>query len=149
MLTLTNLDEIRRSHDALLERQSRAVYSSLVIAGGQVRGHVATRPEFTPRTGKTQRATKTRVIRVRGGKTLIIQNNAKHASYLEHGTKPHRITARGKALRFRVGRRYRFARSVSHPGSRAFKFLSKATEAGAERFERTLRSALTQIAQEF
>lgn len=44
---------------------------------------------------------------------------AKYAPFQEYGTRPHRIVARrGKALRFFVGGKAVFARSVNHPGLR-------------------------------
>lgn len=64
------------------------------------------------------------------------------AVYLEHGTRPHRIYAKGKALRFatsaagrrltgspRKGAAVAFVKWVDHPGTQAKPFLRPAAEA--------------------
>ncbi len=51
------------------------------------------------------------------------------ATYLEFGTRPHEIRARpGGVLRFTVGNRVVFARSVRHPGTRPYLWLSRAVQ---------------------
>jgi hypothetical protein len=70
----------------------------------------------------------------------FIRAPAKHALYVEHDTKAHRITARkASVLRFVQNGRVRFAHSVWHPGTTGTHFMAKAGEAGERALERGLR----------
>jgi hypothetical protein len=52
-----------------------------------------------------------------------------HASYVNDGTRAHRITAKnGKALKFQSGGSTIFRRSVWHPGTKATKFFDNAAD---------------------
>lgn len=56
----------------------------------------------------------------------VRQDGADYWVDVEYGTKPHVITPkRGKALRFRVGGKYVFARKVNHPGSKPNPFVRR------------------------
>ena len=63
--------------------------------------------------------------------------DAAHAQPIEFGARPHVIRARNKKfLRFRgAGGRFRFARSVNHPGNRGRFFLATALELAHDRVE--------------
>lgn len=61
--------------------------------------------------------------------TVDVTADTPYAAAIELGAKPHVITARkGKALRFQVGGRTVFRRSVNHPGNKPYKFLAGALE---------------------
>ncbi len=79
---------------------------------------------------------------VRGGRGTwnhFIKATAKHAAYVEYGTRPHTIEARrARALRFVQAGKVRFARSVRHPGTKPTHFMQRARDFG----ERTLLSML-------
>jgi hypothetical protein len=84
---------------------------------------------------------KTMRTKVKG--TVI--NRAKYAAAVHDGSGPHIIRARKKkALRFEVGGKVVFARSVRHPGTRGRPWLAKAAERAAVtagfRFQRTVVS---------
>lgn len=51
---------------------------------------------------------------------------APYASFVEEGTDPHEIRARGTALRWMDGGRPVFAKVVYHPGSKAYPFMKRA-----------------------
>jgi hypothetical protein len=58
---------------------------------------------------------------------------AKHARYIESGSKPHRITAKNVPfLRFVIGGKVFYKRSVNHPGTAARPFMQNAAAAGAQ-----------------
>lgn len=74
-----------------------------------------------------------------------VVNRAKYAAAVHDGTGPHIIKARRKrALRFEVGGKVVFARSVRHPGTQARPWLAEAAERTAIssgfRFQRTVVS---------
>lgn len=58
------------------------------------------------------------------GDTGIVTSHHPASVFVVFGTRPHRIVARrAKALRFEVGGRIVFAKSVRHPGTRPNNFL--------------------------
>jgi hypothetical protein len=74
-----------------------------------------------------------------------VANTAKYAAAVHDGVGPHTIRARrGRVLRFSVGGRTVFARSVNHPGTRGNPWLATAAERAAGRagfrFRRTVVS---------
>ena len=75
------------------------------------------------------------------GSTSIVGLRAKHARYLEFGTRPHEIEPRrARALAFWLRGRLIFARRVLHPGIRPIGFMREAHKA--------LLSSLGHIARE-
>jgi hypothetical protein len=123
---IVNLPQIVRAHDLFLARNSDMVRDASERAAKHVVEHVARYPEFKPRSGKLQKATKARVIR---GRIVRITNNKPYAQAIDGGARPHVIRPkRAKLLRF-VGRggKIVFARKVNHPGNRPYKFAYKAT----------------------
>jgi hypothetical protein len=71
---------------------------------------------------------------VRGDKSTI-RARAPYAGFVINGTPPHIIRAKGNALRFEIGGRVVFARSVNHPGTKPNDFFSRALEAERKRIE--------------
>jgi len=68
----------------------------------------------------------------RGPWVLFIKAGAKHAKFVEGGTKAHRIEARhGRVLRFVQAGQIRFRRHVWHPGTKATHFMDDAATVGA------------------
>lgn len=57
----------------------------------------------------------------------LVKASAKHAIYIEEGTKPHIIKAKNaKALRFLSGGKVVYAKQVFHPGTKASPFMETA-----------------------
>lgn len=52
--------------------------------------------------------------------------------FIEYGTKPHQINARGSAMRFVVNGQAIFARRVHHPGTRPRPFMQEARDHGEQ-----------------
>lgn len=87
--------------------------------------------EINKDTGRTAGTIGSTII---GGGSSVsghVGSNDDVARYLEFGTRPHVIRPRNaKALKFNVGGRTVFARSVNHPGTRPYRWLSKSGERG-------------------
>lgn len=149
--TLASIEKMKRGHQHVVAETSRAIQESLEFGGRHAKEHVERYPRFQPRTGNLQRATKTRVIRTRGGKLLKITNNKPYAAAIDGGAKPHTISAKpGKKLRFRGrGGGFVFAKSVQHPGNRAYKFLYRAHRSAGRVVERKLTQRLSNVASRF
>lgn len=76
-----------------------------------------------------------------------------YASHVEFGTKPHVITAKGRALRFSVDAskgvaRQVFRKRVRHPGTRPYRFMRNALAAKLPRAEQLLETAFELAAEE-
>lgn len=77
--------------------------------------------------------------------TWEILSPASYSKFIESGTRPHVIRARGDGyLAFQVGGRTVFARQVNHPGTHAYPFAGP----GMQQAERTLVRELEQLPAE-
>lgn len=84
--------------------------------GNSVAQSITSGRYYTNRTGALSRSVE--VQRISPLQRRVIAK-AKHASYVDQGTRPHVIQARrAKALRFVMGGVVVFRRSVHHPGTR-------------------------------
>lgn len=80
------------------------------------------------------------------GATAYIGTSDEIAQYLEYGTRPHRIVPRNaKALRFEIGSRIVFAKSVNHPGTSAHNSLLKASQASQSLVERAYTDEVGEV----
>lgn len=146
---MINLASLRHAHEHVLALSQRAVDEELEQSGRVAREHVLDHSQFKSRTGALVKATKARVIRAAGGKKIIVSNSKKYAAAIDLGAKPHIIRpSKKKLLRFMVGGRFVFARSVRHPGNRAYRFLYRATLGAARTAAKNIESRLQQIAHD-
>lgn len=75
-----------------------------------------------------------------GGLSGEVSTNVEYAWFVEHGTRPHKITAtNAKALKFNIGGDTVFAKSVMHPGTRPQPFLVPAFIETRDEFLKDLR----------
>lgn len=150
-MSVLDVRHVEREHKKFLKAHYRAVDSSADEAAKAGEKLSRLRPGFTPRSPRGAASkTKARVIRRRGRVVRVeLKNTAKHARILEKGSKPHIIRARRKPLRFVTGGRVVFARSVRHPGTPAFRFLSKGRDAASRKFEQVMRPRMSRIAKSF
>lgn len=75
---------------------------------------------------------------------------APYASYVEEGTEPHTILPRNaSALRFEVGGKTVFAKSVNHPGTKPNDFVSRSEELASITLDRELDAAISRFESEF
>src|SRR5690348_7611486 len=66
------------------------------------------------------------------GLTGRIVADTEYAGFVNSGTRPHVIEARGQALAFVVAGEYRFARRVNHPGTAERPFMQVARDLGEQ-----------------
>lgn len=72
--------------------------------------------------------------------------NAKHAKWIEEGTKPHVIEARRKrALRFVQNGTVRFATRVYHPGTKPRPFMQRARDRVEPLFDRLCKESIDRM----
>lgn len=147
---LTNLRAIQRRHEWLI-RQNRHMFDREL--GEQMPGvaaHVREHATFKHRTNVARDGVRTRLVRLKSGARMRITNVAKHAHYLEFGTRPHTITARaGGTLSFIAGGRRVFTKSVRHPGTRPYRFMANAAKHAHQSLHPELRHSMRRIAQRF
>jgi HK97 gp10 family phage protein len=117
-----NGGELGRQVNDILQRRMRQIIR-LVAADARVNAPVD--------TGRLAQAIKEDPItsdgpfRVTGGVT----SHAPYSAFVHQGTKPHVIRPRNaSALKFQMGGKTVFAKSVNHPGTRPRPFLTKAVE---------------------
>lgn len=133
----------RKAHDSLVNRE-------LESAGKFGVNYVHLHPTFKKRTGNLQKQTEYRVVRLKSGALIRLQNRAKYAGPIDQGSPRHIIAAkRARALRFSWKGVLVFRRYVVHPGNRPYKFLYRATSAAGRVFETSMRSGMDRIAQKF
>lgn len=148
--TTASLTRMRRGHEHLLAGHQRAVTESLEFGGKHAVSHVNQHPKFKPRTGALQAATKTKVVRTKGGKLLRISNSKPYAGAIDKGARPHVIKAKaGGKLRFKGSGGWVSKSSVNHPGNRPYKFLYRAHRSAGRVIDRNLTQRLTAIASRF
>lgn len=80
--------------------------------------------------------------------TRVLANVAPHAKYIEEGTVPHPIVARrAKFLRFKVGNRWVFRKSVQHPGTKPRPFMAHAAVQGERAISQALAKNFSDLKQ--
>lgn len=151
-LTLESCARMTRQHEWFLAEHERAVTESLQYGGDQGVAQVQTSPGFKPRSGKLQKATKAKVVRLGSGRVLKMSNAKPYAAAIDKGAKPHVISPKrpGGRLRFRgPGGAFVFARKVRHPGNKAYRFLQRATLTASNKFENQFERRMSAIAARF
>jgi len=117
------IQEAQQKVDKLQNFLHRASWGALQAALGTVR-------DLTPvATGKTRDGWEAEVVEQAGGDTVfrLTHPDEKAINRLNYGTRPHVILPKNKqALRFFVGGKEVFARSVKHPGTPGLGFLDRA-----------------------
>ena len=90
-------------------------------------------------TGRLTKSAYKRYVNNPRGAAGVFGFRANHASYVDEGTPPHAIEAKGGGmLRFNVGGAVVFAKRVNHPGTQPDRFL----ERGETKAEQVLRSEI-------
>lgn len=149
-LTPASVDRVKRAHQHVNAEAARAIDDALSFAGRFAVQYVHDHPEFRPRTGALQRATKARVVRTKGGKVLKLSNPKAYAGAIDKGAKAHPIAGKnGGLLRFRGRNGWVSKRQVQHPGNRPYKFLYRAHRAAYRVLGTNLTQRLTAIARRF
>lgn len=149
---MIDIQSVRLAHRRFLAAHDAAVSSEMKRSAETGVVHVHKHPGFTPRTGGTQRATTGKVIRTSRGGIVRLQNPKAHARTLEGGSRAHPIPLRsgGKMLRFTSSDgTLMFRRSVNHPGTKPYRFLSSAVAAAGKTFALGMAARQRQIASKF
>lgn len=148
-----DLGAVHRAHARFLGRQQVTVIRAADAAGKFAENHVAAHSRFKRRSPVGQSlkdATEHKFIRTGSGVVVRIFSTKDTAPILEHGSRPHVIRARrARALRFVVGGKTVFRRKVNHPGTRGFRFLYNATDAGFRILGQQLERDLGALARKF
>lgn len=126
---------LRSAHDQFQANAKQALGQSVALALRNARATQA----FKDQSGALRRS----IVRgERGTWVQFVAATAKHAAYVEHGTRPHRIEARrAKTLRFVQAGAVRFRRGVNHPGTKPTNFLERATHETAQAFANAVERA--------
>lgn len=145
-----DFSEAIKAHAIVVSRTGLAVQRRADEAGVYAKKYVYDSPGFVPRTGNLQKKTGHKVVVQRKGKALILRNPAKYARAIDQGSPPHIIRARNaKALRFMVGGRWVFRKSVMHPGNRPFRFLKAAVPVAGRVWSEGIGADMVTIASRF
>lgn len=142
-----DVDRLRAGHEEFLREHSAMVLGALEDGQDLVHAGVYLNPGFKPQTGKSQAATKTRIVRIAGGRLLRVTNDSKNATRLEAGTQPHFIFPHRKpALRFRArDGRWVSTKVVRHPGTKPYWFVRNATERANDRVHSALELGMRRL----
>lgn len=146
-----NLHAIRMVHRRFAVELDAEIGGALQDAETVGLASVRTNPGFKPRTGALQDATESRIVRTKNRKLLRFWNKKPYAAAIDKGAHPHFIFARKKPyLRFRTkGGQWVSRRAVKHPGNRAYKFLSNATDKAFSTLGRGLERETRHAVQRF
>ena len=145
-----NLEAIKRQNDAFMRALEMTVDRTLVRVAGVEVGKMKAAPPYTNRSGALSRSVGFRILKRGRGRRVVFTAKAPHATYLEHGTPPHMIMARGKkALRFysRRAGKVVFAKFVKHPGTKPTHFLSRTRDRAAATAMVTLNTEISALAK--
>ncbi len=145
-----NLGAIRAQHRRFIEANRSMIARAAAIAAKEAIDTQQNRSTFVNRTNAARDGAVARVVTLRSGRRIRITNRAKHARFLEGGTRAHVITARrGRVLRFMSGGGPVFRRSVQHPGTRAYKFIQASAKAASLKTKRELEQRMRALASQF
>ena len=132
---------IRKFQDAL----DRIVAEELRNTGREIQDQVIADKSF--KGNKLRHSIRYRNI---SKSTIRVGSKSPHASFVEHGTRPHVITPRRKRwLYFQTATGPRFAKRVNHPGTKATRFFSRAVDRSFASMQRRLRNRVRAAAKKF
>ena len=123
----------------------------------EAKAHVRNHAGFQHRSHRTLEGVRTKIFRTKSGIRMRITNaHQPVASYLEFGTKPHRIPSGGTAhLIFfwkKMGRWWinpPGGSYVNHPGTKPYKFMEASARSVHSRLHAHLQAAMQRLAKRF
>lgn len=145
-----DLGAIRAAHKRFLMANERMLDAQMQIAKSDGLKRVKKRPGFTPRTGKTQKSVRARIMPLRNGRRLVFRSSRRTALWMDKGTRPHYIQPKNMSpLRFQIGGRWVSTWAVDHPGTRAYGFMRNARDYAYGRVGSRLRRHMERLARSF
>lgn len=116
---------LRKALAELGEALRDAAFSSAEIAAREAHRSAKTSRRFVDRTGALRASISMGMARsFAQGPATFVDASARHAKFVEHGTRAHMIRAkRSRTLRFVVNGSTVFARKVMHPGTKPAPFM--------------------------
>ncbi len=125
-----------------LEEASRAALHDALLAA-EASAENSIRSQTVTRTGRLLAGVQTVQT---GPYTGHLFSTAPYSGFIDGGTRPHIITAKGGGvLSFEIGGKRIFARSVKHPGTSPRPFVKPAMEAGLLVLEASLRARMATL----
>lgn len=150
-----DFSEVEAALVRLQEAADRRMKAALQQVAEEVVVHAKTNHEYRDRTGRLTQSIRAEQVQgsfAEGFTINMISGGLRvsYAAHIEYGTRPHTIRPRegNRALRFTVGGQTRFARSVRHPGTRAYSFMRNALNAKVGRLEQMMELSLQLAAEE-
>lgn len=131
---------VREALQQLEARITAAARQSLGQAAAYAAELARGTTKFTDRSGRLRRG----IVRgAKGTYSLFVKTRSRHALFVEDGTRAHPIRAkRRRALRFVVGGRTLFRKSVQHPGTKATHFMRDARDDAEGQLLRFVRAGV-------
>jgi len=155
---ITNMGAMKRAHRKLVNDTRVAIDDTLKAAKLHALHKAQSTTRFHSQTGKTKKATRARVMRLKGGGKMILRNPTKTALWMERGTRPHVIRAkRGRLAFYWIGGAVKRGlpigwyrpEAVNHPGTKATWFLKDANQSAYQRAGIRLRVLMKRAAKRF
>ena len=132
-----------QSMKAASKQLAKLVYHAVSKAAEQGAAQARVSPLYKFRTGKLRSSIHTKSVSPTHSQAIA---GAKHASWVENGTKPHFIRPRRKKwLRFEQNGAIRFAKEVRHPGTAPRPFMQRARDKVEPLFTRLCREAVERM----
>lgn len=148
-----DLSDIKRACAEAQRGLESAAERVVVVAAEAGIAAAKARHRYRDRTGRLTNTAFARLLRAgpAGAEGEMVWP-VPYASFVDQDTRPHQIVARrARALRFQVGGRVVFARSVQHPGTKGARFVDDATSAAEQALEaeadRAIQTALSPLSR--
>lgn len=150
---MINVQKLKSDHAHFVERQRRIIDAEADDAGKAGVLYAHENPGYKNQTGTLTEATQYKVVRVSGRITRVkLYNRTKYAAAIDKGSKAHDIPARkAPYLVFYWHKMSRWVRtkSVRHPGTKPYRFLSNANLYAFQDLKTNLERKLSELARKF
>lgn len=121
----------------------RLVYVAAQTYEAEIHKTIKSGQAFKTRTGQLEQSVGWIPV---GTHSAEVYANAKHAPFVEHGTRPHIINAKNrKMLKIPSAGGFIFRRSVNHPGSRPFPYFYRDMPVREQKVRAAVLAELAQI----
>lgn len=146
-MPVIDLGPIQAAHKGFVSKLNAVVKKNLIETARDVQDAVIADTSF-----KGQKLRHSVKYTVPSSTKIKVYTAAKHASFVEEGTKPHIIRARrAKTLAFysETLNRFVFPRSVNHPGTKPTRFFSRAVASAEQNLNARITEELRALSKQF